>query len=149
MIKSVILFVSLTFISSFATSQKVANANIKFHTTNDDKDDDTHVTVEVKDGNGIVIARIDNDFGHFSDNSDSGPYDIPVANPSSKEECQGGTVKIHIDPNGHDTWHFNFFLTIILSNGKQLSGGADGLSLDQDRKEQIFGLSGLLKEPEN
>ena len=127
------------------SSQSLANANIKFHTTNDDKDDDTHVTIEVKDFNGVVSSRADNDFGHFDDNSDSGPFSIQVLNASSKSDCQRGSVRIHIDPNGHDTWHFNFFLTLVFSDGSILSGGADGLSIDQDRKEQIFGLSGILK----
>lgn len=126
-------------------AQTLANANIKFHTTNDDKDDDTHVTIVVMDGNNTVIARTDNDYGHFDDNSDSGPYALKVINPSGRSECQRGSIKIHIDPHGHDEWHFNFFLTLIFSDGSTLSGEATGLSLDQDRKEQTLGLDGIVK----
>jgi hypothetical protein len=58
------------------------NARIGFHTNSDDKDSDTHVTVTLVDDDGIVAARISNDFGHFDDNSDSGPYSLTVLNPS-------------------------------------------------------------------
>jgi hypothetical protein len=53
----------------------LVNAAISFHTNDEDKDDDTHVTVRVTDENNVIAAEIDNDFGHFDDNSDSGPYD--------------------------------------------------------------------------
>jgi hypothetical protein len=122
----------------------LANSTIKFHTTDNDKDQDTHITIDVKDFNGVICSRTDNDFGHFSDNSDAGPFGLPVTNASSKDDCQRGNVKIHIDPNGHDEWHFNFFLTLTFSDGSTLSGGADGISLDQNRREQTFGLQGIL-----
>jgi hypothetical protein len=146
MIKSLVLAGLFVFSSFIALSQTVATANIKFHTTDDDKDHDTHVTVEVKDGNGLVIARIDNDFGHFDNNSDSGPFDMPIVNASSRDDCERGSVRIHIDPNGHDTWHFNFFLQIVFSDGQVYPGGAEGLSLDQNNREQTFGLSGIKKQ---
>jgi hypothetical protein len=126
------------------TAVTLANCNVKFHTNDNDKDHDTHVTVEVRDFNGAVCARVDNDFGHFDNNSDNGPFGMPVVNASTKEDCQRGNVRIRIDPNGHDEWHFNFFLTLVFSDGSSLSGGADGLNLDQNRREQTFGLQGIL-----
>lgn len=122
----------------------LTNANIKFHTNDNDKDHDTHVTVEVKDSNGVVCARVDNDFGHFDDNSNAGPFGLQVVNASNKEDCQRGTVRIRIDPNGHDEWHFNFFLTLMFSDNSTLSGEADGLNLDHNSREQTFGLQGIL-----
>lgn len=122
----------------------LTNATIKFHTNNEDKDSDTHVTVTVVDSDNIVAARIDNDFGHFDDNSDNGPFGLIVQNPSSQDRLQAGRVMIRIDPNGRDTWRFNFFLDLLFNDGSHLSGGADGLELTQDRKEQGFGLSGIV-----
>ncbi len=122
----------------------LANASIKFHTNDDDKDGDTHVTVEVRDFNQVVAARVDNDFGHFDNNSDNGPFGLAVQNASEKDLMQRGAVKIRIDPNGHDTWKFNFFLDLVFADGSHLSGGADGLTLSQDGREQTFGLQGIL-----
>jgi hypothetical protein len=122
----------------------LTNATIKFHTNNEDKDSDTHVTVTVVDSDNIVAARVDNDFGHFDDNSDNGPFGLMVQNPSSQERLQAGRVVVRIDPNGKDTWRFNFFLDLLFNDGSHLSGGADGLELTQDRREQTFGLQGIV-----
>ncbi len=123
---------------------KLANCNVKFHTNDDDKDHDTHLTVDVTDFNNVLCAHIDNDFGHFDDQSDNGPFGLQILNASSKDDCQRGNVRIRIDPNGNDEWRFNFNLTLIFDDGTSLSGGAAGLRLDQNNREQTFGLQGIL-----
>jgi hypothetical protein len=123
----------------------LANSTVRFHTNDEDKDDDTHVTVTINDDNNVVAARISNDFGHFDDHSDAGPFGLEIQNASEKGDLQRGAVLLRIDPNGHDTWRFNFFLDLEFSDGSHLSGGADGLELTQDRREQQFGLSGILR----
>jgi hypothetical protein len=122
------------------------NATIKFHTNDDDKDNDTHVTVTVRDHDNIIAARIDNDFGHFDDHSDNGPFGLIVRNQSQKTSMQSGSLAIRIDPNGHDTWKFNFDLDLFFDDGSHLSGGAAGLDLNQNRKEMSFGLDGILHD---
>jgi hypothetical protein len=123
----------------------LSNASIKFHTNDEDKDDDTHVTVTVRDDNNAVVALVSNDFGHFDDHGDSGPFGMAIQNPSEQERIVRGNVTVRIDPNGNDTWRFNFFMDMQFSDGAHLSGSADGLALDQDRREQTFGLSGILR----
>jgi hypothetical protein len=125
---------------------KLRNANIKFHTNDEDKDDDTHVTVTVRDHKNLISARIDDDFGHFDDHSDNGPFGLIIRNRSDKASLSTGNVTLRIDPNGHDTWRFNFDLDLFFDDGSHLSGGAEGLSLNQDRKEQEFGLDGILQD---
>jgi len=61
------------------------NCSITFHTNDEDKDHDTHVTVTVTDENDLVCAVIDNDFGHFNDQSDAGPYQLVVKNPQTRQ----------------------------------------------------------------
>lgn len=121
------------------------NANISFHTNNEDKDSDTHVTVIIKDRDNRFVASLSNDLGHFDDNSDAGPYKLEVVNESDKASLQQGSMSIRIDPNGHDTWRFNFFLDLQFGDGSHLSGGTNGLELTQDRREQTFGLDGMLR----
>jgi len=122
------------------------NCTVKFHTNDEDKDSDTHVTVTVRDASQVIAARIDNDFGHFDDQSDNGPFGMLVKNQSSKAVLQAGNVTLRVDPNGHDTWRFNFFLDLIFDDGSRLSGGASGLELTQDRRETSFGLEGILSQ---
>jgi hypothetical protein len=125
---------------------RLRNATIKFHTNDDDKDDDTHVTITVRDHGNVIAARIDNDFGHFDDHSDNGPFGLIVRNRSEKDSLQSGTVTIRVDPNGHDTWKLNFDLDLFFDDGTHLSGGAPGIVLAQNRKEQTFGLEGIMEE---
>jgi hypothetical protein len=123
---------------------EVTNASITFHTNDEDKDDDTHVTVIVRDSSNVLAANVANDFGHFNDHSDNGPFELIVRNPSERADLQRGSVKIRIDPNGNDTWRFNFDLDLQFDDDTHLSGEAQGLELTQDRQEQTFGLEGIL-----
>jgi hypothetical protein len=90
----------------------IRNASISFHTNNDDKDVDTHVTITLVDEDGVVAAPIDNNFGHFDDNIDSGAYALIITNPSAKTSLQSGKIIIRIDPNGHHTSRFSLYLSM-------------------------------------
>ena len=127
------------------TGPSLVDARIRFHTNDEDKDADTHVTVTVEDFNQVVAARVSNDFGHFDDQSDSGPFSLETLNASTKDDLQRGRLMIRIDPNGHDTWRFGFFIQLVFSDGITLAGSADGLELTQDRRQQTFGLQGILR----
>lgn len=112
-----------------------------FHTNDEDKDDDTHVTVQVFDRNTHIVASIDNDFGHFDDHSDHGPYFLTVANQSLWDDLRsGGTAQITISPNGHDTWRFNFRVDLLFSDNSHLGASVNGIELTQDRSSQKFGI---------
>lgn len=121
----------------------LTNASIKFHTNDDDKDGDTHVTVEVRDFNQVVAARIDSDFGKFRDQTDNGPFQLSVKNASTKTDMQRGNVTIRINPNGNDTWRFNFYLDLLFSDGTRLQGSANDIEL-RNTASQSFGLEGIL-----
>ncbi|WP_338911888.1 hypothetical protein [Mycetohabitans rhizoxinica] len=124
------------------------NASVKFITpaNSDDKDADTHVTVTVRDSNNRIAARIDSDFGHFSDHSVNGPYGLIIRNRSSAEELEAGNVTIRIDPNGHDTWIFNFDLDLQFDGDEHYGATYNNIVLNQDNRETSFGLQGVLEE---
>lgn len=103
------------------------------------------MTVTLVDSNGVTAALLSNDLGHFDDNSDEGPYALTILNPSQEALLQSGRIRLRIDPNGHDTWRFNFFLEMIFSDGSRLSGGANSLELTQNRKQQEFGIDGIVQ----
>ncbi|MBL8294560.1 MAG: hypothetical protein JNN08_22135 [Bryobacterales bacterium] len=125
----------------------LVNAAISFHTNDEDKDDDTHVTVRVTDENNVIAAEIDNDFGHFDDNSDSGPFPMVVLNPSTQKALQRGSWIIRIDPNGNDTWRFNATLVLTFSNQNRFTVQMNGIQLTQNRQQQQFGLQGFIPDP--
>ena len=98
----------------------------------------------VEDFNQVIAARIDNNFGRFKDRSENS-YSLEVLNASTREALQRGRVSIRIEPNGNDTWRFGFFLKLIFSDNSSLQGGANNLSLNEDRQQQSFGLQGMLR----
>jgi len=128
------------------SNPRLANANISFHTNDEDKDYDTNVRITVYDFHNVVCARIASDFMHFNDNSDAGPYPLTVQNSSTKDLLQRGKVAVHIQPNGHDTWRFSFFLDLIFEDGSHLSGGSTGLQLSQRNQDYQTGLEGILSQ---
>jgi hypothetical protein len=116
----------------------LTGAQVSFHTNDEDKDDDTHVTVTVRQRDGTIAARIDDDFGHFNDHSDNGPYGLLILNPADKSDLTQGNVTIRVDPNGDDTWRFNFFLDLIFADGSHLNTEANNLELNENRQQQTF-----------
>jgi hypothetical protein len=120
---------------------KLIGASVSFHTNDEDKDGDTHVTVTIRKNDGTIVARVDNDFGHFNDHTDAGPFGLKVVNAIPKSTLAPGYVTIRIDPNGHDTWRFNFSISLLFADGSSIGTEEDGLVLSQDRQQQTFGLS--------
>jgi len=118
----------------------LTKATVFFHTNNEDTDDDTHVTVTVRDRRGTVAAYTSNDFGHFDDNSDAGPFSLQVS-PARWDDVDFGTSTVRIDPNGNDTWRFNVRVDLYFSDGSHLGTDVSGIELTQDRKQQTWGVA--------
>lgn len=58
---------------------KLRACSVKFKTTDEDKDDDTRVTVEVRDRNNVVVARVSDTFGLWEDFSENADWTRAVA----------------------------------------------------------------------
>lgn len=92
-------------------------ARVHFHTTDDNKDHDTHVTVNVSFG-ASTVASVGNTWGEFKDNTDSGWKDLTIHEKPRKDALiGGGRVQLIEAPKGHDEWHFNWTLVLTFSDG--------------------------------
>ena len=120
----------------------LTGANITFHTNDENKDWDTKVSIVVRLGGqqGPTVARTDSIFSEFGDNSDAGPFDLWLIRPVTRDQLRRGQVEISIQPNGDDTWRFNFLLDFLFSDGAHLIARANGIELTQDYKSQVFGV---------
>ena len=104
-------------------------ASITFRTNDDDKDHDTAVGVYVvlRDE---TIAYIYDEFGHFPDHSDTGPYTLLMVHRLPRSAIRQAKVIVGIDPvmdlfGRGDTWRFNFVLDFLFEDGShQLSKGS-------------------------
>ena len=117
----------------------LVNANITFHTNDEDKDDDTVVSVSVRRG-PTIAAQITDRFQHFNDHSDAGPFDLEIVTPLTRDDLKTGNMTIAITPNGNDTWRFNFFLDLRFSDGSHLFGRASRLQLTESLNRCSFGI---------
>lgn len=117
----------------------LTGARVKWVTTNDNKDHDTRVTVNINCG-GSTIASVSDTWGEFGDNSDSGWKGLNVIDRRRKENilgiCQAQLIE---SPVGHDEWHANMTLILTFSDGsvRQYDWGVD---VDYDRNVKTWGL---------
>jgi hypothetical protein len=118
----------------------LTRASVSFHTNDEDKDDDSQVDVTVRLIDQTVVASIADEFGHFDDHSDAGPFDLLITQAASRGALKTGSVAVKISPNGNDTWRFNFFLDLLFDDGAHLIAWANGLEVTESRQEQSFGI---------
>ena len=81
---------------------------------------------------------------HFGDHASPGPHSLQVLNLNTRTDLQRGHVTIQIDPNGHDTWRFNYQLDLIFSDGTHLGGSEADNQLTQDDQTVTIGIQGLI-----
>jgi hypothetical protein len=115
-------------------------ASVSFHTNDEDKDGNSQVEVTVRLMDQTVVASIADEFGHFDDHSDAGPFDLLITQAASRGALKTGSVAVKISPNGNDTWRLNFFLDLLFDDGAHLIAWANGLEVTESRQEQSFGI---------
>lgn len=123
----------------------LTGASIQFRTHNDDKDHDTVLDVSVKNklnlflSEDIAIAQNVGGDQQFSDPSTKN-FDLPLAAKNIKmSDLTQPYVNIHITPNGHDRWIFDYTAKLTFSDNtggmKTFSSTTNGVILDQDNRD--------------
>ena len=108
----------------------VSGLSVLFHTNDDDKDNDTGISVTIANGSVAEWHQTQNET--FPDQSDR----TKVLNPSSVplSALRGQLLQICISPNGNDTWRFNVTLTGTPSDGSRYFFTASSIQLTQDSR---------------
>ena len=143
------LFAALSLmITAFITPSHAADQNAKltkvgitFRTHNDNKDHDTQLSVAVKNKVNMFLSQDlasgdnlggDTEFKDPSTNS----FDLVLKSDSiTLKDVSLPVVNIHIQPNGHDRWIFDYTVTLTFSDGSVFTSHKDGVILDQDNKD--------------
>ena len=68
------------------------------------------------------------------------PMDLANTQATTRGALKAGSVAVKVEPNGNDTWRFNFFLDLFFDDGAHLIARANGLELTESRQEQSFGI---------
>jgi hypothetical protein len=98
------------------TPVSVTSITAKFHTSSDDKDDDTKFDIALRGKDNDLIAETKNVFGKYEENSD---HSVPLEKKGDfgKADLDGGKLSVHIAPDGSDQWDFNLTLEFKFSDG--------------------------------
>jgi hypothetical protein len=109
-----------------------------------DKDNDTQIsfTLFVDYGGGFTqtVAHVaPQTYGRFPDGKPWGPIDIPVSGTFSIDGVSRLKGAMEFQPNGDDTWKFNYKLDLVFSDGTVLTKTGDGLSAsDSARRVNLW-----------
>ncbi|HVQ96246.1 MAG TPA: PASTA domain-containing protein [Mycobacteriales bacterium] len=109
-------------------------AQIRFFTTNDDKDFDTALSVQALTPGGSTAALTNVTAGTFPDNTTNGPFALTVNGGFTAGQLNNGSVRLAITPVGNDTWHFSVRLDLTFSDGTTVPVVGDNLTLSQDSR---------------
>ena len=129
----------------------MTGATIKFHSGDDGKDHDTHLTIDVNTARGENAAHIDGlayndqEYNPFDDGHDCS-LSLLINGPwFTKSRIQrGGYLRIRIDPSssgqGDDTWKFDFTLDLTFSDSQniQLEQINQSLNEEADGREKLY-----------
>jgi len=113
----------------------LTGARVFFHTTNDNKDHDTNVVVNVVCDAGSVASVSSNFGGEFGDDTDNGPFGMTVVAPQPINRVKGVCrAELTEQPNGHDEWHFNWWVELTFSSGETIRSATGAGNVDHDRQ---------------
>jgi hypothetical protein len=124
----------------------LTGVKIRFVTHNDNKDHDTILNVTVTNKVSIFLSEdiaeglnLGGDM-EFVDPS-THEFDLPLKSANIKlADITLPVTTIHIQPNGHDRWIFDYTVSLIFTDGtpspgKTFSSTETGIVLDQDNKD--------------
>lgn len=120
---------------------KLTGVRIRFVTHNDNKDHDTILNVTIKNKVSIFLSEdvaeglnLGGDM-EFVDPS-THEFDLTLKSTSiTLGDIVLPLVNIHIQPNGHDRWIFDYTVMLMFEGGKTFSSTKNGVILDQDNKD--------------
>jgi hypothetical protein len=108
----------------------VNGLQVLFHTNDEDKDNDTGLSVTIANGSVAEWHQTQNE--KYVDNSDH----VKELTPSAVrlDALKSQLLEICISPNGNDTWRFNVTLTGTPSDGSRYVFSANSIELTQDNR---------------
>ena len=126
--------------ADIATADAVlTGARILFRTLDNNKDGDTRLEAWVNKAGNREAAYSGFVWGQWDDWSYHPVNLTPKSNLMRKSEIGGAFIRVHIEPNGNDTWVFEQVpVELYFSDGSVYSKNFGGTTLSQSTKQQDF-----------
>lgn len=106
---------------------------ITFRTGNDDKDQDSYLTVSIDKSDGTQLVGWAAPAARYLENRTQGPYVIQQT-PVDKRDLVNSILQICIAPVGDDTWDLGYTVTAPVSDGSAFTIADSGQQLTQDHR---------------
>jgi hypothetical protein len=121
------------------SATELVHASVRFHTNDDDKNDDTELVLSMQDASGAEVARYHvGKNTHWNNGSDNTVNLALVAPRGTKDLIAAGQLIITEEPSGNDTWRFDADVNLQFSDGSQLHGiVANRQTTEKDRTTSI------------
>ena len=138
----------------------VSQIQVMFHTNDDDKDKDTKLVTDFMCHDSVfassslgwadagaefvtggLLSFLGGRTDAFSDNQNTKWMTVKVTNSVMKSAVHGCQTKVRIDPVGHDTWRFNYWVRLMYSDGSHDEYHYDGHALSEKVRENVFNLN--------
>jgi hypothetical protein len=118
---------------------QIKNLTINFHTlagNGSNKDGDTRASVSIHSTSGKQYAGwTQQGEDEFGENSDK-PFALSIQEPLLIRDLAAARISFHVEPNGSDTWRFNYSLTGITTDGRNYSSGRNGCEISDEHKDR-------------
>jgi len=106
-------------------------ATVTFTTTTENKDSDSSVEVEIISNKFALAASKMISGTEFHEGSRNGPYALTLSSVTTASELSTGLVQMFISTVGHDTWRFNYSITMTFSDGTSFTFGENNKRLSE------------------
>jgi hypothetical protein len=123
-----------SYLTTAEAQATLVSAVASFHTNDEDKDWSTVLSIFLNKG-ARELARVTGITGLYPAHTDNGPFGLSVQGSILKRDLPGGSTRITISPDRHDTWRFNYHLDLAFSDGSHLTYDWPGLVLDENNRE--------------
>lgn len=118
----------------------LTSANVSFFNRGDGKDAASAATVELLRNNSELGADARAVGAHFEHDTTSGPIAFSLSGPFTKNDVDGGRLRIRLTPDGKDVWTFDARLTMAFADGSTQNFFWNNIRLDNAAPERMLPL---------
>lgn len=125
---------------STAAPLNVSAASVTFMTSDDGKDEDSAIAVQLLDDESRLSGEATVVDVDFDDRTISAPLNLTLTRIIPVDDLDSTRVRLRLTTDGRDTWTFDMRMTLRLSNGTERQYFWSGLRLDDSAPERTLTL---------
>lgn len=129
-------------VATASGGNRLASATVTFDTRNDGKDAKSAVEVQLIRTGSELAADARTSGTEFKDDTKSPPIALTVRGPFSPSDMETGYLRLHLTPDGNDTWTFDVRLSLRYADETQQNYAWQSVRLDEKAPERTLVLTG-------